>query len=234
VRGWGCIAVKVMLMSHLKTIHFDEGSFLDQAASLYLDRWGDILKKEFGTGDEREMRERIAEQHSKRVERFKEGQIGIVGEDGNLVGTIYSTLQRSAAFPKLIGWGAYGPISQDAPDFDANGDAIICYAIQTHRTASRGAGRLLTEAEKKLAEGLNKELFVFTRPNGLYKERHPDIDSYLTDIVERGVVKRGDTVSFHYHLGAELAPLLNADKAYLPNSRPADIHSGGYNVLMHY
>ncbi len=220
---------------------------LETAVELYKGYWGEIIRRELGKKcdikSDNDLFELLMEQQLSRLEIFPEGQRAAIDtETGGLGGTIYSLLYHSSRLSVVKDWNdltGYGYGTTHTPD----GDSLICYAIQTNPDI-KGAARMLVEAQRGLVAKLGKRLFVFTRPNGFnanLKDPNivlPDdpefIEQYLRAITEEDHVMKGDGVSFHTHLGAKLAPLLRDGKPYLPNSRPGDLASGGYNVLMEY
>ena len=228
-------------MSSLTVVdHNDERVSLDDAVRLYEGNWGEIVKPEFNL-DDGSLSRILRTQIEKRVEIFPEGQrVGIDSSTISLAGTIYSILFNSLQFGYVESWNH---LTEHGGGTTHNeyGDSLICYAIQTNST-KKGAARLLIEDKKKQAEKLGRRLFVFTRPDGLraYAEEQgwdlsdqSNIERYLEGL-EQGKIKVHDGVSFHRHHDAVLSRLLRNEKPYLPNSRPFDVNSLGYNVLMEY
>ncbi|MBI2207954.1 hypothetical protein HYU50_00500 [Candidatus Woesearchaeota archaeon] len=213
---------------------------LEEAVELYKMRWGGIVKAELGITDDRGLTARLIRQQSSRVKAFPEGQIAVIdGFTKEVYATIYSLLIGTSQLPEIRGWNhltGYGTGKTHNP----KGDNLICYAIQSTGKVI-GATSALINAQKELANSLGTGLLVFTRPDGLrrYAKKegmsldHPDIKKYL-DAKINGTTTQYDGVSFHLRHGATLAPFLKGGKPYLTNSRPGDVNSLGFNVLMEY
>ena len=207
----------------------------EKAISLYMANWGEIIKSELEIASDAKLREQLETDHIIRNAIFPEGQKAVINcETGMHAGTINSLLYDSQEFSMIRGWNQLTGEGTHGTHRDY-GDSLICVAIQT---SEQGAGRKLVEAQADLAKILHKNLFVFTRPNGYaaYLQANPGvtIDLYLELVVNGRLEIPGDGVSFHNHIGAVLAPLLNGGRPYFQNSRPGDASSMTYNVLMQY
>ncbi|UCD03208.1 MAG: hypothetical protein JSV63_01055 [Candidatus Aenigmatarchaeota archaeon] len=227
----------------------DDGA-LTRLSEIYLQMWRPILDTElWECSTEEDMLGKCRKQFASRIEIFPEGQLAVLDPAEGVMGGL-STIMVSAMdedgqpdYGKVEGkWEyltSFGYI--DGYAHDPDGNLVICYAINIPpEHHGKGVARALLHGGTKFAKDKGLIACPYTRPSGLDKYLKKigfdpmQRDELLDGIVGEYVSMRDEhgrlldeNIGVHSHFGAEVVRIM-------PYSRPCDLDSWGYCVLMAY
>ena len=200
----------------------------------YVDSWLAVLEKEIAPEKETITKTSL-EQYESRSRIFPEGQITVKWEDfavGSICSLIVQTETVEDLADTMLGLTGNGLFTTHKP----NGNTLVCPTVTIHKNyLKHGLGKSLIRKQAELAKRLGmKFLYAYSRPldygkflgeNQLTEQQMP-VEEYL-NIRKDGLAIDRTIGRLHERNGA-------TKRRIIPNGRPSDKGSRGYNVVMEY